>query len=92
MSDDVINIFGSYLSEIIHKPALATKGLIRFLIQEYEKDHAKKEALSFQDFEFIIAKNLGPRLTQAQIPNLDHIIQLLEQKLLEQQAIFTMDK
>jgi hypothetical protein len=89
--DELINLFGNLLSELLNKPPVACKGLFRFAIKDYEKsnDLETGEFLKFKDFEKIIGENIKSRLEAINFENIDKIISTLSEELIKFQSIFT---
>lgn len=92
MNENVINLFGNHLADLIKKPAIACKGLIRFSIKEYFKTngHEESKQVSHSDFLEILRINIRDRLIMANIPDINDILMRLETIVNIEQAIFSM--
>lgn len=92
MNDPLINLFGDYLSNLIGKPSLACKGLIRFSIKNYlkNKGFSENKAISFEQFLEITRTIIKQQLILAELKNIDEIIERFVNQIYLQKAIFTM--
>lgn len=92
MSDTIINLFGNQLAQLIGKPSLACKGLLRFSIREYMKTNGFEEdkPVTYTEFLTIIHNYLKNRLILAKIENIDDVLMELETIVNIEQAIFSM--
>lgn len=92
MHDNIVSLFGERLSELIHKPSVACKGLIRFSIKEYRKmkEQDYEEPLSISEFEEIVTMKVKQLIIQAGMKDVDLVIESLMEEITRQQAIFTM--
>ena len=89
--DELINLFGIVLSELINKPPIACKGLFRFAIKDYEQHNnfESGEFLKYKDFERIISENIKSRLETINFGNVDEIVATMLAELIKYQSIFT---
>ena len=92
MHDNIITLFGNKIADLIEKPPIACKGLIRFSIIDFRKSSnvIYSKALSFNEFHHIIEENLKEKLQVAKIKNIEEVISELLVELTQNQAIFTM--
>ena len=92
MHNNIITIFGNKISNLIEKPPIACKGLVRFSIIDFRKKSGiiYSNALRFNEFQQIIEGILKEKLKLAQINNIDDVISELLDELTKNQAIFTM--
>ena len=92
MNSQIIELFANDLAKLIHKPAIACKGLIRFAITDYFKKTGKQTSLGFEQFMEIVNTQIKERLRVAKFDNIDSIIESLKRKIVTEQGIFTMNK
>ena len=91
MYDELVQLFGGILSELLNKPKIACSGLLRFAIKDYEKtkEILPGKFLKLEDFHLIINENIRTRLESINFSNIDGIISKMLKELYNHQAIFT---
>ena len=91
MNGDIINIFGITLSQLIGKPEVACKGLIRFAISDYFKQKQMNEIpIGYEQFLTILEQFISNRLSYVQIKDVEKIIEKMHESVIENQALFTV--
>ena len=92
MHDNIITLFGNKIADLIEKPSIACKGLVRFSIIDFRKRSGiiYSNALTFNEFQEIIESVLKEKLIFAKIKNIEEVISELLVELTQNQAIFTM--
>ena len=91
MYSDIISLFGGILSEILHKPLPACRGIFRLAIYDLGyREKLEDGKLNYNDLERVVAESLKNRLSRLHILNLDDAIQRMRLRLVEHQGLLTM--
>ena len=91
LNENIINVYGTRIGELTGKPNIACKGLVRFSIAKYRQQKQIDENLPLQFTEFleILSIYIRQMLKDANITNVDNLMEKLISELFEQQAMFT---
>jgi hypothetical protein len=92
MNENIIHLFGTYLSGILHKSPLACKGLVRLAIIRYLQMHqfSEDKNISLEEFNEIVFNIIKKDLTDAKFNDIDGIIDQITHETNVQKAIFSM--
>ena len=92
MNESIINLFGTYLSELIQKPTSACKGFIRFEIRKFLNlyDASDDQSISYEDFHYIVQNSMKQDLINANILNVNEVLEKLTNEITLQKVIFSM--
>ena len=92
MNENLINLFGTFLSGILNKSPLACKGLVRFAIIRYLRIHKlpEEKSISLEEFHAIVTEIIKYDLINANFTNVDSIIEQIKTESNLQKAIFSM--
>lgn len=85
----MIKFLGENLAKKINKDVMPSTGFIRLALKD---DHGMNKDLSIKDIKHTLESGLRKRLNAINIQEIDEIINFLNKKLLENQALLTMTK
>ncbi|UYP44353.1 hypothetical protein NEF87_000638 [Candidatus Lokiarchaeum ossiferum] len=88
---DALTLFGSVLANMINKPILASKGILRFAIKDYHES-VKHEKMEFEDWIIIFSDFLAPRLERFKISNSKDICIELKKVLEKNKSILVVGR
>ena len=84
---DLVNFLGPKLSVLINKDVMLCKGLIRFAINDADKN---PNSLTYKNINEIVNNELKSRLEQVNVTDLNQVILQLNEFVIKNQSIFTM--